>query len=442
MPKHRSLRSGKMTRRTALGLLTLGSAGIVLATASPRGVAAQAPAVRGKVTISFWGHNHPPTIEMYKGAIEAFQKKYPNIQVDYSQKAGPQYAQLVLTAMASDAAPDIFRVGDWQVGEYIRDGALQPIDPGPWGARSGRELAERFVEGVQKKFLIGGSLYATPEDVSQLLNIINLDYLREATGSETLPATPEKLVEAARKMTVVKDGQWLRSGFEYYYQHELWQTEEWSHLIHSFGGAIYDKDGKLVMDQGNAAMRAAEYLYNSTHVWKFSNPAFALTFGQPTPSHFQEGKSAMNPAGAWKIAQIEQAGIVKNWQADLWRTGTQDFVLAWAWSLGVNRKSKNPEAASQFLAFLHSPEMIEYRQAKSGQIGGLHGADQTQWVKEHPKVQPWIRAQARAQFQDPYPNYPRVSKTIAKMFETIAILGTKPQEALGQAYDELRAIKA
>ena len=113
MPKHRSLRSGKMTRRTALRLLALGSGGIVLATASPRGVAAQAPAVRGKVTISFWGHNHPPTIEMYKGAIEAFQKKYPNIQVDYSQKAGPQYAQLVLTAMASDAAPDIFRVGDW-----------------------------------------------------------------------------------------------------------------------------------------------------------------------------------------------------------------------------------------------------------------------------------------------------------------------------------------
>jgi len=40
---------------------------------------------------------------------------------------------------------------------------------------------------------------------------------------------------------------------------------------------------------------------------------------------------------------------------------------------------------------------------------------------EPPKCTAWIKAQQTAQFLDPYPSYPQVSKIIAKMFEAIAI---------------------
>ena len=459
-----------MTRRQALTLLSLGAVGLAAAACGPSASAPAAPAAQptagqgastkpaatsapaaaapaqqapaarsGPTTISFWGHNDARSVDMYKQVIADFEKANPNIKVDYQQKAGNEYAQLVLTALASGSAPDVFRAGDWQIGEYIRDGAVQPIPTGPWQVGSARELAEKFVPGVQKKFFVDGGFYATPESDSQLLNIVNLDYLKEA-GFSALPKTVDEWIQAYQKMTVVKDGKWIRSGFEGYYQHELWQTEEWTHLIRTHGGTIYSPEGKLVMDQGDAALKAGEYLWNTVQEWKFSNPAFALTFGQPTPTHFETGNSAANPAGSWKVPSIEKAGVVKSWQATRWITGPKDHVLAWAWSLAINKNAKDPEAASTFLAYLHAPDVMEKRMDLAGMVPALKGMENTAWAKSHPEAKPWFDAQADAQYQDPYPSYPKVSRIISKMYEDIAIVGTKPQQAIETALADLKQV--
>lgn len=402
--------------------------------------ATAAPATKGAVTVVFWGHNSQQSVDAYKANIPLFEKKYPSIKIDYQIKAGNEYAQLVLTAMAANNAPDVFRVGDWQILEYIRDKAVRPLAPEAFEAKDANEvLTKWFSPSFPKKFLVDNGLYAVPEDVAGLLLLANMDVLNEA-GIDKFPDTVDKIIEAAKKGTKSESGRWVRSGFEWYYNHELWETEQFSHLIRTFGGSIYDQDAKLVMDKGDAALKALTYYFDTIFTWKVSNPAFALTFGQPTPTHFETANSVLHPAGSFKIPSIKNAGKIKKWDSGLWRTGPQDHVLAWAWSLGLSAASKVPLEASQWIAFLQSPEAVENRGKIGGAMAPVKDIEKTEFVKQTPALQNWVKLGASARYQDPYPSYPKVSKSIAKMMQSVAQSGVKPADALEQCFKELRAI--
>lgn len=440
-------RDVKLSRRGLLRAVAVAGAGLAVAACSSQPAqpaattqpATAAPAAKGTVTVVFWGHNSPQTVEAYNANIPLFQKKYPNIKIEYQQKPGGDYAQLILTAIAAGNAPDVFRVGDWQILEYMRDKAVRPLVPDAFQAKDGNEiLANWFNQSFPKKFLVDNNLYAVPEDVSYLLLLANMDVLNEA-GIDKFPDTPEKVIDAAKKGTKSESGRWVRSGFEWYYNHELWETEQFTHLIRTFDGSIYDQDAKMAIDKGDAALKALTYYYDTVFTWKVSNPAFALTFGQPTPSHFETANSVLHPAGAWKIPSIKSAGKIKKWDSGLWRTGPQEHTLAWAWSLGLSGTSKVPLEATQWIAFLQSPEAVDNRTKLGGTMAPVKDFDKTEYAKT-PELQNWVRLGLTSRFQDPYPSYPKVSKAISKMMQAVAQNGVKPADALDQAVKELKQI--
>ncbi|MHB1133554.1 MAG: extracellular solute-binding protein [Chloroflexota bacterium] len=399
-----------------------------------------APAVKGTVTVVFWGHNNTRYTDAYKANIAAFEKKNPNIKIDYQIKPGTEYAQLVLTAMAANNTPDVFRVGDWQILEYVRDKAVRPLDLAAFEAKDAKEAMAKWLGPTfPAKFVIDNAIYAVPEDIATLLLLANLDILNEV-GIDKFPDTADKMVEAAKKGTKSEGGRWTRSGFEWYYNHELWETIEFSHLIRTFGGAICDQNAKVVLDQGDAALKALTYYYDTIFTWKVANPAFGVTFGQPTPTHFETGNSVLHPANSSKIVAIKNAAKVKKWEAGLWRTGPQDNVLAWAWSLGLSATSKAPLEASKWIAFLQSPEAAAVMMKTAGTMPAVKDAENYDYVKQTPELQPYAKLGAQAKYMDPFPHYPKVSKAIAKMMQATAQSGVKPADALATCVKELKAI--
>ncbi|NPV54239.1 MAG: sugar ABC transporter substrate-binding protein [Firmicutes bacterium] len=386
-----------------------------------------------KVTITWWGHNYPLLVSMYEELIKQFEKENPDIHVEYYQKPGAQYNELVLTAIAGGSGPDVFRVGDWTINEYIRDGVVAPLDIRAFGAKTVKEVVDRFVPGVLDPFLRKEGLYAVPEDACNLLLVVNLDHLKEA-GFAKPPANAVDWVTAMQKMTKVQNGRWIRSGFEWKYDHELWDTQQFTVLLRNEGTTLYNPDGTLALDK-EKTIKALKYYYDSIHTAKFANPDFAATFGSISPDVFTRGFASTYTAGMWVTPLINNHKIVKNWVATDWITGPHQSTIRWSWSYGLNAASKHKLEASKFIAFLSRPDIVEKRLKLGGIVAGLKGWEESPWIQAHPEVRPWIAVLGKSRYLDRFSSYAAVSVAVSKVMQDISMGGMTPEDA----YKELVA---
>lgn len=109
--------------------------------------------VTGSLTI--WEHG--TTFENSLAAvIEGFQKKYPNVEVEYEIKDGDTYYSLLTTAIQSGEAPDLF----WTNGtattnmqDYVKNDVLMDISDLDFSA---------LTEDSLKLATIDGTVYSVP----------------------------------------------------------------------------------------------------------------------------------------------------------------------------------------------------------------------------------------------------------------------------------------
>lgn len=386
------------------------------------------------VTITFWGHNFAPVVKMYEGIIEKFQEEYPHITVEYHQKAGAQYAELFLQAFAANSSPDAFRVGDWIIAEFIRDGAIAPLDLSAFSASSAAEVEDRFMPGTLEPFVRGGDLYAIPESINTLRLYVNMGHMREA-GYSNVPSDSAGWVEAKKKMTVVEGDRWTRSGFEWKYNHELWDLIQFTGVLRSFGTRIYGSDGKLALDKAKTTA-ALKYYYDSIHTHKFANPDFATSAG----GNFPDGFFSTAIAGAYWVPTVERKGIVTDWTSATWITGSQPSSMRWSWCLGVSSQSEQKSAASTLVAFMTDPDVQTIRE-EAGNSTGLKGWESLESIQKNPKIRPWYEAMATATYVDSLADYAKATIALSTVLQEIAFAGLEPEAAYDKLYGQLSAIE-
>jgi raffinose/stachyose/melibiose transport system substrate-binding protein len=90
-------------RVPAIALSLLLIAGFVFASGEQEGASSN----NDEVTITVWKHN-PQNEPFLLATTEAFMEQHPNINVEYEIKTPDQYYNVLLTAMQSGAAPDVF----------------------------------------------------------------------------------------------------------------------------------------------------------------------------------------------------------------------------------------------------------------------------------------------------------------------------------------------
>jgi len=139
------------------------AAGEAAATAAPAGEQAAAPGGSGeKITLRWANINDATQAEQWQPVIDAFEAKYPNIEVVSESTAGSGaaiYPDVLKTSMASGSPPDVFFMwGGSQAEPFVKAG--QAMDLAPYYEKYGWK--DKFAPWVVDRITIDDKLYGVP----------------------------------------------------------------------------------------------------------------------------------------------------------------------------------------------------------------------------------------------------------------------------------------
>ncbi len=394
-----------------------------------------------KVEIAFWGIPWKPAVESYGYLMPKFMEENPDIRIVNVPKPGGQYEQLLKVAMATGNTPDIFRVGTWNIAPYIRQGLVAPYDLAAFDAETAAEIQDRFIPGVITEIQMkDGNLYAIPENHSTLLLVCNMDYFKEiGITRENLPTDYMEWIEVLQKLVIRENGITKRAGFEWHYNHQLWNTQELNTTLRSYGGDLLYPNGLDTRLGEPAAAGALEYVYNTVYVWKISDPHYAVTSGLGTG--VETGYTATHAAGGWIKGMIDGAGVVKDWTAVRWQPGPVDTILNWAWMYGIDPNSPNQEAASKWIAFQARYDIAKYEANTYGIFRGLKGWEDWKVFQDNPDLRRFLELKAEGRYQDYTYDFLPQSKVVMTLKQNIEQKGMPWEEARQIAIEQFNEIK-
>lgn len=314
------------------------------------------PSTGEQVTIKFSGWGEPNEKKLYEELIKTFESENPDIKVQYIHIPA-DYAGKMNTVLAGGSAPDVFYAGDGDIARWIKLGAILNIQD--MVDSSGFDMSDMFQSAVDRYRYDGlkmgtGDLYALPMDVAGTVLYYNKE-LFDAAGvpypSSETPMTFDQLLDTATKLTKDTNGDGKP---DQYGMGPIW----WEGFVWGNGGKILnDERTEFVLNEEKAveALQYAADLSLVHNVVPNSRALQSMNDGQM----FETGKLAMITAGRWAtpvyrnlkfdwdVAPIPANGVWSGWSAS---TGYS------VWS-----KSKYPEQAFRFAAFLAGPEANQIR---------------------------------------------------------------------------------
>lgn len=251
------------------------------------------------------------------------------------------YEDKLSSAAATDSLPDILMVDGPNIANYAYSNMLIPLDDLLTEDDRNDFLPSIMQQGTyQDKFWAVGLTEGT-------INIFyNKDMFRDA-GIPEPPSNPDdawtwgEFYDIAKKLT--KDGVY-GSNFIQEKSGE-WIIVAFMPFLVSNGVEFLSEDSTMADGYINspAAVETAEYLK------QFATEG--LINVDPTPTEFQEGKSATKLAGAWLIPGLEDVDF--EWGITFVPQNKQlSGSTSGGWSIGISPASKNTEAAWAFIDFL------------------------------------------------------------------------------------------
>ncbi|MGW5236422.1 ABC transporter substrate-binding protein [Streptomyces nodosus] len=152
----------------------------------------------GKGTITFWDNNGGVRTDVWKQIIADFEKKYPDIKVEYVGVPAASVQSKYDTAIQGGGLPDVGGVGTAMLAEIAAQNALEPLDGRIAKSPLNQQLNQKFLESVKAA---GGSdtTYTVPTSANNGTLWYRTD-LFEAAGLDA-PETWSKFYEAAGKLS-------------------------------------------------------------------------------------------------------------------------------------------------------------------------------------------------------------------------------------------------
>lgn len=152
----------------------------------------------GKGTITFWDNNGGVRTDIWKQVIADFEKKYPDIKVEYVGIPAASAQSKYDTAIQGGGLPDVGGVGTAMLAEVAVQGALEPLDD---------RIAKSPLNGKLNEGLLaistsaggGDTLYQVPTSANNGTLWYRTDLFEQA-GLDA-PTTWSKFYDAADKLT-------------------------------------------------------------------------------------------------------------------------------------------------------------------------------------------------------------------------------------------------
>ncbi|MGW3076098.1 ABC transporter substrate-binding protein [Kitasatospora sp. NPDC001132] len=325
-----SAQTSQLSRRGFLGGSVLFVAGAAVGcTSNPTGGASGG----AKTTLNVWSHAYGEagTQQALTRYAAAFTKANPDIAVKVTWTPG-DYAGKLSATLLTDAAPDVFEIGDFNDG-LAWHGQIAPLDDLYGSAKSD------FNQGDLDTATVDGKLYG----VKMIDDVMMLYYRKSALSKAgiTPPATFDALVAAAKALTT-KNTKGLFLGND--------------GLGDSAIMAVWSNGGDLVAD-GKAVFgspQAAEAVAGLKRLHDDQSLLLGFTTDWWDPAALVQNVTPMQWGGLWSMPAIRTAlgddfGVLP-WPA--YRPGGTPVVRVGGWTSCVNAKGKNVDAAKKFVQWL------------------------------------------------------------------------------------------
>jgi arabinogalactan oligomer/maltooligosaccharide transport system substrate-binding protein len=219
-------------------------------------------------------------VEMFEKSPAAKGTKLSTLAIPYDA-----YADKISAAVPRGKGPDVFIYAQDRLGGWIEAGkTVEPID-----FFLDKPTRERLLPGMIDAMTYKGGVYGLPINYKMPTLIYNKDLVKAP------PKTAGEMVKLAKGLTNAQSG---RYGLAYWYTNFYFHSA----LMNAFGGAVFDKDGKLTLNSPAtvASLNQMMAWYKKDAILP-TEPSEALI-----ASMFNEGKAAMVINGPWFVGDIDK----------------------------------------------------------------------------------------------------------------------------------------
>lgn len=259
--------------KTALAAAALAAAGASFAQAANELVVWHA--YRGAEKAAF-----EKVVGMFEKSAGAKGLKVSTLAIPYDA-----YADKISAAVPRGKGPDLFIYAQDRLGGWIEAGkTVEPID-----FFVDKPVKDRLLPGMIDAMTYKGGLYGLPINYKMPTLIYNKDLVKAP------PKTTDEMVKLAKTLTNAQSG---RYGLAYWYTNFYFHSA----VMNAFGGAVFDKDGKLVINSPATVASLNQMMtWYKTDAILPPEPSEALI-----ASLFNEGKAAMVINGPWFVGDIDK----------------------------------------------------------------------------------------------------------------------------------------
>jgi multiple sugar transport system substrate-binding protein len=304
----------------------------------------------GGVTIVFKHGKIAGDPAPFRRLLDRFEREYPGIRVEdetLPASTDEQHQFYVLNLEGKSSDFDVLSMDVIWVPEFARAGWLRDMS-----ALIPEKERGDFFPGPLRAVTYESSLYAVPWYIDAGLLYYRKDLLKKYGYAP--PKTWHDLVEIARHIT---DREPDLYGF-------IWQGKQYEGLVcnvleylWSNGGDVV-RNGRVVINSPENAA-ALTFMRNLIVKSRVTPPLVTTAIEEPTRHLFGSGRAIFmrNWPYAWNVFQREGSPV----RGRIGMAALPSFPdhdpasTLGGWQLGVNRHSKNPDAAEKLVRFLTSP---------------------------------------------------------------------------------------
>lgn len=369
-----------LSRRTALQLAAS-------ATLVPAAHAADA-------TLSVWT-GYPELVPWYQAAGEAYAKA-KGTKVTVFSTTLREHEQKLSAAMPTGTGPDLFDVGLILSISFIEAGLIKP-NPAPVEAQL---KSGAYVKASNDQFTLDGKSYGLPLLFSTPAMFWNKAMFKDA-GIAGPPDTFPQLMDDAKKLTVIdSSGKMTRSGVSLRLSGQgSGIAEKFRFVLEPAGGSLIVPDGKGKYHQGydnEAGRNALKFYVDAVQVEHVDDPKI-----QHDADAFVGGNTAMLFREAWVIGEIQKKNPSLQYDVypiPAWSAGGKKKTLLQHDGLYVSAKSKNYDAAIDFMLFLTNKEWSVKLTEMSGWVAARHDVDWSPLLAKIPQYKVFVDMPKEVEF--------------------------------------------
>jgi len=283
------------------------------------------------------------------------------------------YHSKLLAQLISGTAPDLFYVGDDNIGKFVDSGVLLAVDD-LLAAEGSQISADDFIDTLYGAASKDGATYGIPVDTNPDM----LWYDKQALAAAGITEDPAELA-ANDEWTTAKFLEMIDAlaaadllgaiFWNYWATHWSWVTAN--------DGAVFDADGNFVLPDDANSIAALGDLAERFQAGQFAL-ADTMPEGAGADSTFVTHNAGFFSQGRYTIGLVESLGEGDSYDIVRWPTpdGQANPTGVAAAYLGINKASPNTDAAWKFYEEFLSADGQRFRLTGGGNaVPSVIGAD-------------------------------------------------------------------